>query len=57
MKNPKINYNPNATDDDGSCDYKIAVETRRATSLRIFPNPTTGRFQLTINNEQLTTGA
>ena len=49
-----INYNPSATDDDGSCDYKIAVETLHATSLHIFPNPTTGELTISINNEQLT---
>ncbi|MCL2329011.1 MAG: T9SS type A sorting domain-containing protein [Bacteroidetes bacterium] len=41
------NYDPDATDDDGSCDYGTAVETLQATSLQIFPNPTTGQLTIT----------
>ena len=50
-----INYDSEATEDDGSCDYGTAVETAHAPSLRIYPNPSTGELTITgVGAEQIT---
>ena len=49
-----INYNPNATIDDGSCVYDTSnLEENIALEMNIFPNPNNGSFNI-ILNESLT---
>jgi len=48
------NYNPNADINDvTTCEYNpiTAVETRRATSLQVYPNPTTGIININATGE------
>jgi hypothetical protein len=45
-----INYNPNATIDDGSCEYDNSdLEENLTLEINIFPNPSKGSFNLVLN--------
>jgi len=46
-----INYNPNATVDDGSCVYDTSdIEENTLLEMNLYPNPNNGSFSITLND-------
>ena len=46
-----VNYNPNATVDDGSCIYDTSdIEENNILEMNLFPNPNNGSFSITLND-------
>ena len=46
-----VNYNPNATVDDGSCTYDTSdIEENNILEMNLFPNPNNGSFSITLND-------
>ena len=45
-----INYNPNATVDDGSCEYDSDIEDNVILEMNLFPNPNNGSFSIILND-------
>ena len=46
-----VNYNPNATADDGSCIYDTSdIEENNILEMNLFPNPNNGSFSITLND-------
>ena len=47
-----INYNPNATSDDGSCVYDTTnIEESSLFEVTLYPNPNNGSFNLNLNRD------
>ena len=47
-----INYNPNATSDDGSCVYDTTnIEESSLLEVTLYPNPNNGSFNLNLNKD------
>ena len=53
MDEVAINYNPTATEDDGSCIYENSnLDETSILDFNLYPNPNNGSFNIVLNNDQ-----
>jgi len=53
MDEAAINYNPTATEDDGSCIYENSnLDETSILDFNLYPNPNNGSFNIVLNNDQ-----
>ena len=53
MDEAAINYNPTATEDDGSCIYENSnLDETSILDFNLYPNPNNGSFNIVLNSDK-----